>query len=111
MASDRQLSRIALRRDQILEVQFGPWPDPPPEMSRLPGVNNWWQQLKLARERDVNSIDRMLNNLNQSALSQADAIQAAVTAAIAGLTIPPGTPGVDGAPGTPADDTLVWMNL
>lgn len=63
MGSQRQLSRIALRKDQILEVQFGPIPEPPPEMAKLPGVETWFSQLKISRERDISSIDRMLSNL------------------------------------------------
>lgn len=111
MASDRQLSRISLRPDQILEVQLGPWPAPPQEMLKLPGVNAWWQEFRLARERDINSIERMLNNLNRSSTGQTDSIQAAIAAAIAAIPVVPGTPGNDGVPGAAADDTLLWMNL
>jgi len=66
MASDRQLSRISLRPDQILEVQFGPWMEPSPEMLRLPGVNAWWQQLRLSRERDISTFNKLINNLRLS---------------------------------------------
>lgn len=63
MADARQLSRISLRRDQILEVQFTNWPDPPPEMLRLPGVQKWWDEMKLCRERDINTLQKLINNL------------------------------------------------
>lgn len=59
----QQLSRTALRRDQILEVQFSPWPEPPPEMLRLPGVQTWWNEMKLVRERDITTFKKLINNL------------------------------------------------
>lgn len=64
------LSRKALRRDQILSIQFAPWPEPPPEMMRLPGVRQWWQDMTLARDRDIQTMFRMVNNL-QIASNQA----------------------------------------
>jgi len=63
MGDPRQLSRIALRKDQILEVQFTNWPEPPPEMLRLPGVQTWWNEMKLCRERDINTMQKLINNL------------------------------------------------
>lgn len=63
MPTSTQLSRIALRRDQILEVQFSPWPEPSPAMLKLPGVQEWWNQMKLARERDINTLQKLINNL------------------------------------------------
>lgn len=63
MASPLQLSRTALRRDQILEVQFAPWPEPPPQLLKMPGFNEWWQQMKLVRERDIHTMQRLINNL------------------------------------------------
>lgn len=63
MATDLQLRRLSLRKDQILEVQFGPWPDPPEQMLRLPGVQTWWNEMKLARERDINTMHKLINNL------------------------------------------------
>jgi len=97
MASDRQLSRIARRPDQILEVQWGPIPEPPPEMERLPGIRSWFQQLKLSRERDISSIERMLNNLNQ---------QAATASGSASTPGPAGPAGADGATGPPGPSVI-----
>lgn len=64
MATDLDISRKSLRRDQVLEVHFLPWPEPPPNMMKLPGVADWWNQMKLARERDVQSLHRLVNNLS-----------------------------------------------
>lgn len=74
MATDpeRQLSRIALRQDQILEIQFGPWQDPGPEVLRIPGMNVWWNQMKLARERDIASFARLINNFSSSRFTVID---------------------------------------
>jgi len=63
MASDTDLSRISLRRDKVLELQFSTWPEPPPEMLKLPGVATWWAQMKLVRERDIVSMRTFINNL------------------------------------------------
>ena len=63
MPTSAQVSRIALRRDQILEVQFSPWPEPSPQMLKLPGVQEWWNEMKLARERDINTLQKLINNL------------------------------------------------
>jgi hypothetical protein len=124
MATDRQLSRIARRPDQILEVQWGPIPEPPPEMEKLPGIRSWFQQLKLSRERDISSIERMLNNLNQQvAAATASATKGEKgdqgdpgrdgtggSQGATGSPGPAGAPGADGASGT-GDDVLTWMNL
>ncbi len=65
------LSRKSLRRDQVLEIHFAPLPEPPPQMMKLPGVSEWWSQMKLIRERDIQVFHRMVNNLQISANSPA----------------------------------------
>lgn len=60
------LSRRALRLDQVLEIHFSPLPEPPAEMMKLPGVRAWIDQLKLMRERDTQTFQRMVNNLQIS---------------------------------------------
>ena len=63
MPTSLQVSRIALRKDQVLEIQWTPWPEPPPEMIKLPGVREWWQAMRTARDRDIASLQRLVNNL------------------------------------------------
>lgn len=63
MATAKDISRKSLRRDQVLEVHFMPWPEPPPNMLKLPGVAEWWNGMKLARERDTQALHRLINNL------------------------------------------------
>lgn len=41
-------------------------PEPPPEMMKLPGVRQWFEQLKLMRDRDTQCFQRMVNNLQIS---------------------------------------------
>lgn len=60
MGDARQLSRLSLRTDQILELHFTPLPEPPPEMMKLPGVRSWFEQLKIMRERDVQALNRLV---------------------------------------------------
>lgn len=66
MSKQQDLRRISLRTDQVLEVHFDKLPDPPPEMMKLPGMAVWWTQMKLARERDMQAFQRMVNNFNSS---------------------------------------------
>lgn len=66
MGDERTLSRLSLRRDQVLEVHFDKLPDPPPEMMKLPGVASWFNSMKLVRERDIQAFHRLVNNLQIS---------------------------------------------
>lgn len=66
MGDATALSRKSLRPDQILELHLTPFPDPPPEMMKLPGVAAWWQQMRLTRERDMQALHRLVNNLSQN---------------------------------------------
>ena len=66
MGDARQLSRLSLRQDQILELHFDKLPEPPVEMMKLPGVRRWFNDMKLVRERDIQSFQRMVNNLQIS---------------------------------------------
>lgn len=63
MPTDIDLSRIAKRRDQILEVQFAPMPEAPPQLLRLPGFQEFYLNLKLLRERDIQTFQNLINNL------------------------------------------------
>lgn len=63
-AKEISLSRISLKPDRVLEIQFDRLPDPPPEMLKLPGVAYWWHQMKLTRERDINALTRLVNNIS-----------------------------------------------
>lgn len=60
MGNERTLSRLSLRTDQVLEVHFDRYPEPPPEMLKLPGVRSWWEQMKVMRERDIQSLHRFV---------------------------------------------------
>lgn len=64
MPTFKDLSRISLRTDQILELHFDKLPEPPPEMMKLPGVANWFRDMKLMRERDVQAFHRLVNNIS-----------------------------------------------
>lgn len=66
MGDPLELSRRSLRQDQILELHFPPWPEPSPEMMKLPGVSAWWTQMRISRERDIQSFHRLVNNLQIS---------------------------------------------
>lgn len=64
MVTFKDLSRISLRTDQVLEIHFTQLPEPPPEFLKLPGAANWFRDLKLARERDIQAFHRLVNNIS-----------------------------------------------
>lgn len=66
MGDSRALSRMSLRQDQVLEFHLTPLPEPPPEAMKLPGMRQWFEQLRLMRERDTQSLYRLVNNLQIS---------------------------------------------
>ncbi len=63
MPTDVDLSRIARRRDQVLEAQFAPMPECPPQLLRIPGMLELYTNLKLTRERDIQTFQNIINNL------------------------------------------------
>lgn len=63
MADATQLSRLALRRDKILEVPWPQMPSPPPELLRMPGFREYHEQQKLYMERVQNVFNNLVNNL------------------------------------------------
>jgi len=63
MGSERQLGRIALRGDQVLEFKWPPFPVPPEEMLKLPGVRAWVQEMQLTNKRQAEMLARLVNNL------------------------------------------------
>mgnify|MGYP001167276457 CR=1 FL=1 len=64
MATTKELSRISLRTDQVLEIHFDRFPELPPEAAKLPGMQNWITGMKLVRERDVQAFHRLVNNVS-----------------------------------------------
>lgn len=122
MGDTRQLSRLSLRQDQIIELNLDRIPEPPPEMIKLPGIASWFNQMKLARERDIQAFYRMVNNLAAQAAAASSIPGPAGPAGAAGATGSTGATGAAGAAGAtgatgPAgadgtgDDVLTWMNL
>lgn len=71
MADEATLRRLSKRKDMVLEIQWAQWPEPQPQLLRMPGFNEWWLQLKLARNRDIESIARLINNVSAAASSGA----------------------------------------
>jgi len=113
-----KLSRLKLRSDQLVEIHLDKIPEPPERMRKLPGVQEWFQQLRLKEERDQQAFHRMLTQINGS-------IAAAAEPAVVECTTLPGTTGAAGATGATGatgaqgeqgppgegDPVLVWMNL
>jgi hypothetical protein len=115
-----KLSRLKLRSDQLVEIHLDKIPDPPDQMRRLPGVEAWFQSLRLKEERDQQAFHRMLTQLNGSIAAAAESEPVTVECTtLPGTPGTPGAPGQDGEPGAPGeqgppgegDPVLVWMNL
>ena len=116
--SKTDLSRLSLRKDQILELNLAKLPDPPDGMMKLPGVARWWSDMILARERDTQAFYRMVHTI-------AGQISEAQEPSVIECTTLPGRDGVDGQDGEDGQDgqdgqdgadgegdvVLNWMNL
>lgn len=63
MADEATLRRISKRHDQVLEVQWAPWPEPPAALMRIAGVSQWWAEMRLVRNRDIDTLNAMKNNI------------------------------------------------
>jgi hypothetical protein len=63
MPTATDLSRLSKRRDQILEAQFDRFPDAPPQLMRLPGFHEFYESMRLMRERDIQTFKAIVNNL------------------------------------------------
>jgi hypothetical protein len=90
----RKLSRLKLRSDQLVEIHLDKIPEPPDQMRRLPGVEAWFQQMRLKEERDQQAFHRMLTQLNGRIASVAeDDEEEPAAPPVINCTTQPGTPG------------------
>lgn len=112
MGDARQLSRTALRRDQIVQVELDRKPEPPPAMMKLPGVAEQFAREQLWWERVTQSLHHLVGSLTAQVDSVVvKAVQAANEVAIPGPQGIPGPAGADGSSfinidGGDADDTF-----
>ena len=114
----RQLSRIKLRSDQLVEIHLDKLPEPPDQMLKLPGVGQWMSQMRLKEERDTQALHRMLTQLNGNIAAAAEPATVECTT-LPGLQGEPGVDGEDGEDGQDGadgadgagDGVLAWMNL
>lgn len=60
---EKELARISLRGDQVLELNLDKLPDPPPQMMKLPGVAEWWIGVKQTETRNINALYRWASNI------------------------------------------------
>ena len=113
--SKTDLSRLSLRKDQILELNLAKLPEPPDGMMKLPGVARWWSDMVLARERDTQAFYRMVHTI-AGQISEAQQPTTITCTTLPGTPGEPGAPGEPGSPGAPGADgegdvVLTWMNL
>ena len=58
--SNIDIQRLAVQPTAVVEVELSPFPEPPPELLRLPGMKTWFESLKLMRQRDKETLQRLL---------------------------------------------------
>lgn len=63
MGNARELSRRSLRAGQVTEVLLDRLPVAPPEMLKLPGMSKFIEDMRLARERDIQAFHRFMNDM------------------------------------------------
>jgi len=63
MGDATQVSRLKLRRDKVLEIQWPSMVDPPPQLLKLPGFAEYHANQKLYFERLQTVLGQMVNNL------------------------------------------------
>lgn len=108
MGDARELSRRSLRSGQVTEVLLDRLPVAPPEMMKLPGVARFMEDMKLARERDIQAFHRFMADI----ADRTDKPTALAEKGDPGLKGDPGDPGIPGLkgdpgdPGTPGNDGL-----
>lgn len=56
------IERLSQQKIRISEVHLAPLPELPREMLRIQGMHDWWKQLKLMRERDQETFNRLILN-------------------------------------------------
>lgn len=105
MGDGRELSRRSLRPDQVTEVHLDRLPDAPPEMLKLPGVRMWMDAMRLARDRDIQGLHRIISGINATASATSTTPGPSGPPGVTGPTGPastvPGPPGPTGATGAP----------
>lgn len=62
MAININVQRLSQPKIRITEVHLAPLPQLPRELLRIPGFAAWWKELKLMRERDQETFNRLLLN-------------------------------------------------
>jgi len=72
MADSTQLSRKSRRRDVVLELHLPPLPDPPQTLTKIPGVAEWWKEMQIWRQREIEALNRLVNNMQINQTSSAD---------------------------------------
>ncbi len=138
MAVNPNVQRLALQKTRVTEVHLPPLPEPPAALMRIPGVMDWWKEMKVTRERDQEALYKALltkatgdetivtndqltsccdtlsaalalETANRAA--QDDAINNSVSVLSNAVSVADAALSVriDGAGA--GDDTLAWMNL
>ena len=111
-----KLSRLKLRRDQLIELHLAPLPEPPEAMLKLPGVGTWWNALRLGRERDQQALHRMVQQMGTAVADAAEPATVTCTTLLGtkgdkGDKGGKGDKGDAGAAGSGGDSVLTWMDL
>lgn len=112
MGDERELSRRSLRAGQVTEVLLDRLPTAPPEMMKLPGVAKFMEDMRLARERDVQAFHRFMADIS-GMVNQPETAGEAGPPGPPGATGPAGQTGATGPAGSagPGDPTVNFQAL
>lgn len=62
MPANINVERLAQQKIRITESHLSPLPDIPESLLKFPGVREWWNAMKLMRERDQEAFNRLILN-------------------------------------------------
>lgn len=99
MGDARELSRRSLRAGQVTEVLLDRLPNAPPEMMKLPGVARFMEDMRLARERDIQAFHRFMADVADQTNQPTTATTGSGEKGDTGPVGPRGPAGSDGAAG------------
>lgn len=106
MGDARELSRRSLRAGQVTEVLLDRLPLAPPEMLKLPGVSRFMEDMRLARERDIQAFHRFMADI----ADRTDQPTAAPEKGDKGDKGDDGQDGIDGQDGQDGQDGIDGTN-
>jgi hypothetical protein len=55
-----EIAHLALQPTAVIDATVSPYPELPLTLLNIPGVTDWWSSMKLVRERDKETLFRLI---------------------------------------------------